>query len=127
MFVPDGPLVEGLPEFFHGVERGLNTAIAPELLMAEAANVILKKSQNGELNPDEARQLMSDILTMPIRLFRHSPLILRSMELASQHNLTVYDGLFVALAVQHSAILFSADERMLKTITTLGLVPQFKV
>jgi hypothetical protein len=40
LFVPDGSLPDGFDEFLRGVERGLNTAIAPELLLAEAANVI---------------------------------------------------------------------------------------
>jgi len=124
MFVPDGPMVQGMSEFFHGVERGINTALAPELLIAESANVIFKKMQKDELNPDEAKDLMNDILSMPIKLYRHSPLIPQAMELASQHNLTVYDSLFVALAVQHSAILFSADEKILKTSTVLGLAPR---
>ena len=41
LFVPDGPVVEGLEAFMTGVERGLNSALAPELLLAEAANVVL--------------------------------------------------------------------------------------
>ncbi len=38
LFVPDGPLPDGFNEFLRGVERGFNMAIAPELLLAEAAN-----------------------------------------------------------------------------------------
>ena len=40
LFIPDGPVPVGLEEFFRGVERGTNIAIAPELLVVESANVI---------------------------------------------------------------------------------------
>ena len=121
LFIPDGPMVAGLEPFIAGVERGLNTAVAPELLMAEAANVILKKMRLGELNAEEAKLLTDDVISMPIKLFAHKPLIQRSMELANIHNLTVYDALFLSLAVQHSAVLFSADEKLLAVAAQLSL------
>ncbi len=69
LFVPDGPLPNDFEGFLRGVERGLNTAIAPELLLAEAANVINKKQISKELSESESDQLFSDILSLPIRLF----------------------------------------------------------
>lgn len=123
MFIPDGPAVDGLESFMNGVERGRNTALAPELLLAEAANVILKKSQRGELNAEEAKLLAEDVISMPIKLFAHKPLIQPSMDLANTHRLTVYDALFLALALQHSAVLFSADEKLLAVADRLNLTP----
>lgn len=35
--------------FFRGVESGSNIAIAPELLIVEAVNVVIKKQQRNEL------------------------------------------------------------------------------
>ena len=62
LFVPDGPRPEGFDDFLRGVERGINTAIAPELLVAEAANVINKKRILGELSEDESSRLLAEIL-----------------------------------------------------------------
>lgn len=45
LFIPDGPVPRGLEAFFQGVESERNMAIAPELLMAEAASVIHKKGR----------------------------------------------------------------------------------
>lgn len=121
MFIPDGPKVEGLEGFMAGVERGRDTALAPELIMAEAANVVLKKMRLGELHGEEPWLLMDDLLSMPIKLFPHKPLIHRSMELAHEHDLSVYDALFLSIAVQHSAVLFSADQKLLNVAERLSL------
>lgn len=122
LFVPDGPLADGFEDFLRGVERGLNVAIAPELLLAEAANVLNKKRIAGELNSDESDRLLSDLISVPIRLFPHQPIILSALELARDHNLTVYDTLYLALAEDHGAVLFSADGKMLNTAAHLRLV-----
>ncbi len=121
LFVPDGPMPDDLDEFLHGVERGLNKAIAPELLVAEAANVINKKQISGELSGDESDRLLADLLSVPIHLFPHRPLLLRAFELAREHQLTVYDTLYLALAEDHGTVLFSADRKLLKTATHLRL------
>ena len=122
LFVPDGSLPDGFDEFLRGVERGLNTAIAPELLLAEAANVINKKRKSEEFDENESDRLLSDILSVPIRLFPHQPVILRAFEMAREHNLTVYDTLYLALAEDHGAVIFSADRKLLKTAAQLRLL-----
>ena len=121
LFVPDGPLPNDFEGFLRGVERGLNIAIAPELLMAEAANVINKKQLSGELSESEGDQLLSDILSVPIRLFPHRPILPRAFELARAHNLTVYDTLYLALAEEHGAVIFTGDRKLLTIAERLKL------
>ena len=121
LFVPDGPLPNDFEGFLRGVERGLNIAIAPELLMAEAANVINKKQLSGELSESEGDQLLSDILSVPIRLFPHRPILPRTFELARAHNLTVYDTLYLALAEEHGAVIFTGDRKLLTIAERLKL------
>lgn len=121
LFVPDGPLPNDFEGFLRGVERGLNIAIAPELLMAEAANVINKKQRSGELSESEGDQLLSDILSVPIRLFPHRPILPRAFELARAHNLTVYDTLYLALAEEHGAVIFTGDRKLLSIAEHLKL------
>jgi predicted nucleic acid-binding protein len=122
LFVPDGPVPDGFEEFLRGVERGLNAAIAPELLLAEAANVINKKQLTGELSGDESVRLLDDLLSVPIRLFPHRPVISRAFELARDHRLTVYDTLYLALAEEHGAVVFSADRNILEVASEMHLL-----
>jgi predicted nucleic acid-binding protein len=121
LFVPDGPMPDGFEDFLHGVERGINTAIAPELLVAEAANVINKKQILGEFSESDADRLLADLLSVPIRLFPHRLIILRAFDLARKYQLTVYDTLYLALAEDHGAVIFTVDRKLLKTATDLRL------
>lgn len=122
LFIPDGPMPDGFGRFLRGVERGINRAIAPELLVAEMGNVIHKKRKFGELDDQESKQLLSDLLGVPIRLFAHRPLVERAFEMAQEQNLTVYDALYLALAEEHGAVLFSADEKMIQAAERFELL-----
>lgn len=121
LFVPDGLLPNGFEEFLRGVERGLNTAIAPELLLAEAANVINKMRKSGEIDDSEGDRLLDDLLLVPVRLLSHRPVILRSFDLARQYGVSIYDTLYLALAENHGAVIFSADRKLLKIAIQLKL------
>jgi predicted nucleic acid-binding protein len=100
LFVPDGPMADGFEDFLYGIERGINTAIAPELLIVEAANVLNKKQISGELSGDESYRLLADLLSVPIRIFPHRPLIQRAFDLARKYQLSVY-GTFSLLVQKY--------------------------
>jgi predicted nucleic acid-binding protein len=114
LFIPDGPIPEGFEKFFREVERGNNMAIAPELLLVESAKVLDRKRKMDEISKTESIQMLTDILSMPIRYSPHGPLMPAAFDLASEHGVTVYDAMYLALALEQSAVLFSADNAMLK-------------
>jgi len=121
LFIPDGEVPAGLRAFVGDAEKGLHQAIAPELLAAEAANVVLKKQRTGELSPSDASELLGDVMALPIRLLSHRPLVEAAFKLASQLNLTVYDALFLALAIDRGAVIFTADGALVKAARSLGI------
>ena len=121
LFIPDGPIPEGLEKFLRGVERGNHIAIAPELLLVESANVLDRKRKTDEISKTESAHLLNDVLSMPIRYFSHGPLIPAAFDLALEHKLTLYDAVYLALASAHGAILFSADVNMQKTADKMHL------
>jgi predicted nucleic acid-binding protein len=110
LYIPDGPIPEGVEEFLRGVERGNHIAIAPELLLVESANVLNKKRKINEITEAESIQLLNDILSLPIRYFPHGPFISTAFDLAREHEITLYDAVYLALAVEQGAVLFSADK-----------------
>jgi predicted nucleic acid-binding protein len=63
----------------------------------------------------------ADLLSVPIRLFPHLPILLRAFDLAREYQLTVYDTLYLALAEDHGAVIFTADRKLLKAATDLRL------
>jgi predicted nucleic acid-binding protein len=121
LFIPDGPVPKGVEVLLQGVESGDHVAIAPELMLAEAANVLHKKQLRGEISGPEASELAHLIAGLPIRHFRHHPLIEGALELAVGQALTVYDALFLELARQKGARLYSADEKLLQAALHLGM------
>jgi predicted nucleic acid-binding protein len=121
LFIPDGDVPAGLHAFIGAAEKGLHQAIAPELLAAEAANVVLKKQRSGALSDGEAAELLKDIMALPIRLLSHQPLVGPAYKLALQLNRTIYDALFLALAIDRGAVFFTADMALAKAARSSGI------
>lgn len=122
LFVPDGPIPDGLEAFFRGVETGNHVAIAPELLIVEATNVVVKKERREELSASEATELLSLLKQMPIRYFGHHGLYDSTRQIAMETGLSAYDALYLALAQDRGAALFTADERLQQEASRRGLL-----
>jgi predicted nucleic acid-binding protein len=58
---------------------------------------------------------------MPIGLYSHGPLLPRAFDLAREHDLTVYDGLYLALAVEFGAVMFTADQNLSNVCARVNL------
>ena len=114
LFIPDGPIPEGMEQFLKGVEIGDNIALAPQLMLAEIANVLHKKTLRDEISDDEGDQILILIQRLPIRLFSHKELVEGAVQLARDHAITVYDALFLELARQQNGKLFTADLKLEK-------------
>ena len=82
----------------------------PELALAEAAQVLWQKEQQGAMTGAEVGEVLEAILDLPIETPGHRDLIADATALAREHSLTVYDALFMAAAVRRGASLITADE-----------------
>lgn len=123
LFIPDGPIPDGLVSFFHGVESGIHVAIVPELLYAEVANVVLKKWKREEINEGEARELLRLVHALPLRAFSHRSFLTKAFLIASQTGLTAYDALFLSLAEDRGGVLFTADDLLAEIARERGVFP----
>jgi predicted nucleic acid-binding protein len=79
---------------------------APDLLYPEAGNIVWKKVGRGELQPGEARDVIAALKRIPIAIASSS------LEIAIAHQRTVYDSLYVALAVARDCPFVTADDRL---------------
>ncbi len=121
LFVPDGPLHPEAESAFNRAASGADLVLAPHLLLAEAANVFLRKQRRGELSAQELRELLQAVESLPIRLCEHGTLLLPACALAEAHGLSAYDSLYLALAERHGARLITSDEALDKVARTIGL------
>ncbi|WP_419163286.1 type II toxin-antitoxin system VapC family toxin [Candidatus Palauibacter sp.] len=82
----------------------------PQLVLAEASNVLHRLALAERLESSEASLAGYDLLALEIELFPFEPLADRTWEL--RHNLSIYDGWYVALAETLSCPLLTLDQRL---------------
>ena len=126
-FVVDASVVVKwfLPEVHTDAARRLLTLpheyLAPDLLFAETANTIWKKIRRGELTPKHGRQLVDDIGRIAVETVPCRVLAVDAHELANATGRTVYDSLYLALAIRLKARMLTADERLAAAVTALPM------
>lgn len=92
--------------------------LVPDLLFAEVGNVMWKRVRKGELSADDASEIASVLLRLPLRSYGSAYLLREAVSLAVEAGLTVYDSLYLSLARRIGASLVTADRKLLKLRTT---------
>jgi predicted nucleic acid-binding protein len=85
--------------------------VSPDLLPAEFGNAIRKKLRLGEITKAEAMEILAGLRRFPFSYFPAYELLDAAFEIAVKTDRTVYDSLYVALAVLYSAQLVTADDK----------------
>jgi len=80
---------------------------APHLLDAEVGQVLRRFVRTGSLDPARANDAIQDLLALGVTRYPHGPLLPRAFEL--RDSVTVYDGLYLALAEALRAPLLTGD------------------
>ena len=86
--------------------------LVPDFFWAEIGNVLWKSVRKGWISHSEAASALQVVRDLEIPSFPCADLLPRAFEIALTHNRTVYDSLYVALAVQSGAEMITADERL---------------
>jgi predicted nucleic acid-binding protein len=90
--------------------------LAPDLLWAETANVIWKRQRHGDLTADAAADLLRHILALPVAIHPSADLVPDALDLAMRLERTVYDCLYLALAVRTASIMVTGDLRLVNAL-----------
>ena len=88
---------------------GRHTLVAPDLIWAEVGNVLWKRCRRAEVTREAAWNILRDFKQFPLQTYAAKMLLEPAWDLAVQHRISVYDGLYLALAVSRNAILVTAD------------------
>lgn len=91
---------------------------APDFLLVEVANTMLKKVRAGDVAAANARGALSRV-GRSVQLAPTAELVPTALELAMEHGRSIYDSLYVALAVREGCRLVTADRRLYNAVSPL--------
>ena len=123
VFVVDASVVIKwfVPEIHSDRARRLLAAshqyLTPDLLFPELGNAIWKKVRRGELTAEQGRRLAVDIASIAVETVSTRGLMIDAQALAIATGLTVYDAMYLTLAVRLKTELITADDRLSRTVT----------
>jgi predicted nucleic acid-binding protein len=87
---------------------------APDLLRLEVANTLWKHARRGAISQQTARRGWMIFNAVPVWLEQASGLADAALRLAIRHDVTVYDGTYLALASLLGCPVVTADSRLLE-------------
>ena len=109
-------LAEALSVKAVGLVQLENELIVPELFWAEIGNILWKKARTGELPDTEALRRFDDLASMGLRTVSNAVIARAAVGVAVAAGRTVYDSVYVALAMHEGCRFVTADERLVNAL-----------
>lgn len=110
------PLFEEASELLREYAAGRTTLLVPELFWAEFGNIMWKAARLNRISGAAGERAVSAVRELSFPSTAASVLLESSYSIAISFDLTVYDAMYVALAVQRNAPLVTADHRLAQTV-----------
>jgi predicted nucleic acid-binding protein len=102
----------GIPQavqLLDSIGQNDSEVMVPDLFYYEVTNALAYKKI---LSTKELQSAVSDLFALEMKLIPvDSSLLTRSVEIARQHNITVYDALYAAIAIANRCPLVTANPR----------------
>jgi predicted nucleic acid-binding protein len=96
--------------------------IVPEFMLAECANIVWKKSALlGELTDTESERIIDAVQELPLGYYYTSGLLIHGLQIALTTKRSVYDSLYLALAVSQDCQLMTDDRKLYKALQSTSL------
>lgn len=92
----------------------------PDFFYVECANILWKYVRRFNYTADKARSDLSDLIQLNLAAVDTENLLVAAFDLAVEHDLTVYDACYVALANLLELPLLTADKRLVNKMNGRG-------
>jgi predicted nucleic acid-binding protein len=117
-FLPAGgePLTDEALQLFTGFAQGELRFVVPDLFWVELASAFRKAIRMGRFSQASAELAMADLMDRDLPAYPTAPLLNRAFQIATAHNQSVYDSVYVSLALQTKRDLITADERLVNAL-----------
>ncbi|MHB1340560.1 MAG: type II toxin-antitoxin system VapC family toxin [Coriobacteriia bacterium] len=103
------------------VMRAATEIACPELVYAECANAVWKRSHRGLVAGDEASEALATLLAYPLRPLPLADLTADALHIALEFDHPIYDCYYVAAAIQTGFTLVTADRVLAGLAREVGL------
>ena len=97
-------------------ERGEIEFAAPDLFWTELTNISWMAVRRKRWTPGAAEAALMDMRGYEFRIVPCKSLMKRAFEIAVRYDRSVYDSMYVALAVQTRTELITADEKLVNAL-----------
>ncbi len=99
------------------------TAMVPGLWPIEVANVLLVATRRGRIKAEDWNRITSDLSMLPIEIDPQTmeQALPEALPLAHRYGLSVYDAVYLELALRLDLPLATLDRRLIDTCQAAGL------
>ncbi len=102
------------------IRVGEERVLVPDLLLYELANAL---KYNPSFDANDVSDALTSIFDMDLDIVTPIPEIINSaVTLAFEHNITVYDAFYIALAKEIELTFITADRRLSERVSSLDFV-----
>jgi predicted nucleic acid-binding protein len=108
----DESLVSEAEELLASYRTGAEQFLVPDLFWLEVANALWKAVWKQKIDSETAARSFRVVSDLKIPTISSVDLVPLALQLAVTHRRTVYDSVYVALALRVKANLITADERL---------------
>jgi predicted nucleic acid-binding protein len=111
-YIPE-PLSDRAVSYLDMLQQNKVVLLAPDIILPELGNVLWKKLRRGELKLEDSRLIAGNLAdNFPVILVESRDLMPAALEIAASSNITVYESLYLALAVVSKATMVTADRSL---------------
>jgi predicted nucleic acid-binding protein len=98
-------------------------AVVPTLWQTEVGNVLLAATRRGRIGQGEWKKLTGSLAALPVEMDTecHERIFTAVMPLAEEFDLTVYDAIYLELAVRRGLPLATLDKSLVRACGAAGV------
>lgn len=97
---------------------GPHELLAPDLIYSEVGSILWKRFRAGDMTEEEVLAVMRSFGGLTLAISPSWPLVLPALTIACQVDRSVYDSLYLALAIREGIQMVTADEKFYNALKT---------
>ena len=96
--------------------EGQIQCVVPDWFFVEVGNILWKKLRQQAVDEYEVSRTLAELDTLPFRVVESRALTRKAVAVAIQHDRTVYDSLYIVLAIEECCSFVTADDRLANAV-----------